>query len=196
MSIDLWPTREDTQKSFRIDSTDPFALQSLQGSLQTLVEPIYHPQLHQLIILCIGTDRSTGDALGPFVGTKLCQLNPHHVFIYGTLDEPVHAVNLAQIIATIHKQHECPFIIALDACLGRIDSVGSIDVGIGPTRPGAGVSKDLPTIGDIYINGIVNVGGFLEYFVLQNTRLNLVVNLAETIARGIYLWLQGLPARS
>ncbi|MNH47263.1 hypothetical protein D3C79_1104160 [compost metagenome] len=32
---------------------------------------------------------------------------------------------------------------------------------------------------------MVNVGGFMEYFVLQNTRLSLVVNMQETIGEGI-----------
>ena len=49
--------------------------------------------------------------------------------------------------------------------------------------PGAGVSKELPLVGEIFINGIVNVSGFLEYFVLQNTRLSLVFRLAEIITR-------------
>jgi len=44
------------------------------------------------------------------------------------------------------------------------------------------VNKDLPPVGDIHMTGIVNVGGFMEYFVLQNTRLNLVVKMADIIA--------------
>ncbi len=48
-----------------------------------------------------------------------------------------------------------------------------------------GVNKDLPSIGDISITGVVNVGGLMEYMVLQNTRLNLVMNMAEIIAKSI-----------
>jgi len=32
----------------------------------------------------------------------------------------------------------------------------------------------------------VNVGGFMEYFVLQNTRLSIVFNMAEVIAESLY----------
>ncbi|MNJ05080.1 hypothetical protein D3C73_1661750 [compost metagenome] len=39
----------------------------------------------------------------------------------------------------------------------------------------------------MHITGIVNVGGFMEYFVLQNTRLSLVMDLAELIAKAIYI---------
>jgi hypothetical protein len=42
--------------------------------------------------ICIGTDRSSGDSLGPFVGTYLNEMGYKNV--YGTLDEPVHAMNL------------------------------------------------------------------------------------------------------
>ncbi|MNN53765.1 hypothetical protein D3C81_1685430 [compost metagenome] len=39
----------------------------------------------------------------------------------------------------------------------------------------------------MHITGIVNVGGFMEYLVLQNTRLSLVMNMADVIARGIHM---------
>ncbi|MNT94758.1 hypothetical protein D3C72_2365110 [compost metagenome] len=48
-------------------------------------------------------------------------------------------------------------------------------------KPGAGVGKDLPPVGDYNIVGIVNVSGFMEYFVLQNTRLSLVYQLKNEI---------------
>ena len=38
----------------------------------------------------------------------------------------------------------------------------------------------------MHITGIVNVSGFMEYFVLQNTRLHLIMEMAKTIAKGIY----------
>lgn len=75
--------------------------------------------------------------------------------------------------------------IAIDACLGRFKSVGAITVAKGPVRPGAGVNKQLPPVGDLHITGVVNVSGFMEFFVLQNTRLHLVMNMAKAIANGI-----------
>ncbi len=178
--------------SFRLDSGDPLAAQKMRHMLRALLSGLYQPYIHQLIVLCIGTDRSTGDALGPLAGTRLQRLQPPRALVFGTLEEPVHAVNLTETLATINKLYSFPLIIAVDACLGRAESVGSIDLGLGSLRPGAGVSKSLPSVGNIYISGIVNVGGFLEYYVLQNTRLSLVVKLSEVIARGIYLGLQEL----
>lgn len=137
------------------------------------------------IILCVGTDRSTGDALGPIVGSKLSINQPNGFTIFGTLDEPVHALNLKETIESIKKEHPDSGIIAIDSCLGQIDSVGTIQIRNGPLKPGAGVKKDLPEIGHFHITGIVNVGGFMEYFVLQNTRLNLVIKMSDIISYGI-----------
>lgn len=144
------------------------------------------PVNREIVIMCIGTDRSTGDALGPIVGSRLLQLgfNEHHLF--GTLNQPVHAMNLIDVMQQIDRQFSNPYIVAVDACLGQSTSVGHIQVGIGPVKPGAGVNKDLPPVGDIHLTGIVNVGGFMEYFVLQNTRLSIVFNMAEVIAESLY----------
>jgi putative sporulation protein YyaC len=139
-----------------------------------------------IVFVCIGTDRSTGDSLGPLVGTLLEERRIPSFYIYGTLDNPIHAINLEDKLKEIKEKHFHPFIIGIDACLGRIKSVGVIEVGGGPVKPGAGVNKDLPAVGHIHITGIVNVSGFMEFFVLQNTRLNLVLRMAKTIANGIY----------
>ena len=140
---------------------------------------------HQdIVFVCIGTDRSTGDALGPLTGTKLKRLQVNSP-IFGTLEEPVHATNLVDYMNIINNQYPKPFVIAIDACLGRLDNVGYLSLGRGSVKPGAAVKKDLPPIGDAYITGIVNVSGFMEHLVLQSTRLNLVMNMADTIARAI-----------
>jgi len=139
-----------------------------------------------IIILCIGTDRSTGDCLGPLVGHKLKLIHYRDVFVYGTLEEPVHAKNLCSVMEEIHKKYKDPFIIAVDACLGKPERIGCISIGIGPLKPGAGVNKTLPEVGHIHIMGIVNISGFMEYLVLQNTRLSHVMKMADTIANGIH----------
>ena len=135
------------------------------------------------IVLCIGTDRSTGDSLGPMIGTKLQHLHVPRLIIMGTLNEPVHAANLQEHLKIIDTHYRNPFVIAVDACLGRLDSVGCITLADGPLRPGAGVNKELPPVGEAHITGIVNVGGFMEYMVLQNTRLNIVWNMSDKISQ-------------
>ncbi|WP_164670552.1 spore protease YyaC [Virgibacillus doumboii] len=133
-------------------------------------------------VVCIGTDRSTGDALGPLTGTFLSEKRPKHISVYGTLDDPVHATNLKEYIKLINVQHKKPYIIAVDASLGKATSVGSIISDIGSLKPGAALNKELPSIGDIHITGVVNISGFMEYSILQNTRLSQVVDMAKSVA--------------
>lgn len=137
------------------------------------------------IIVCIGTDRSTGDALGPLTGSLLNKWKPNHFQVLGTLEKPVHAANLAETITHINQTYRDFFIIAIDACLGKKTSVGTIAVGTGSIQPGAAFNKNLPAIGDVYINGIVNVSGYMDYMVLQSTRLHLVMKMAETLSRAL-----------
>ncbi|OWZ83515.1 spore protease YyaC [Natranaerobius trueperi] len=148
------------------------------------------PYPDQIIVACIGTDRSTGDSLGPLTGTHLLSLLPREVKVKGTLEFPVHATNLKGTVDEIKRNFTNPYIIAIDACLGKIESVGKVTVKEGPVKPGSGVNKELEPVGDCHITGIVNVGGFFEYMVLQNTRLYNVITLSKSISRGINLSLK------
>lgn len=146
----------------------------------------------EVVLLCIGTDRSTGDALGPLIGTSLTGALPEGCTVLGTLDDPVHAGNLSATMESVARSFMNPLVIAVDACLGRLESVGTLTVGQGSLRPGAGVNKTLPAVGQVYVTGVVNVGGFMEYLVLQNTRLSLVVKMARVAAEGIHTGAQRL----
>ena len=168
---------------FKLNINQPTAIYDMANHLRNIMNEAATGH-HELVILCIGTDRSTGDSLGPLTGSKLRSFNsyPH---IYGTLDDPVHATNLQDNIQSIQMKFDNPFIIAVDACLGRLDSVGCVSLGRGSLKPGAAVKKDLPAIGDAYVTGIVNVSGFMEHLVLQSTRLSLVMKMADTIAHAV-----------
>jgi putative sporulation protein YyaC len=137
-------------------------------------------------VLCIGTDRATGDALGPLVGEELSNWTKMPFQLFGTLQDPLHAVNLPKL-TQIHPHLMQARCLAIDASLGRSQEVGSIAVGIGPIRPGAGVNKDMPPVGRYYATGTVNIGGFMDYYVLQNTRLALVMRMAHAIAEALAL---------
>ena len=132
------------------------------------------------IILCIGTDRATGDCLGPLVGEQLSNFNSRFK-IMGTLSAPVHALNIKQVIKEIKTEIDNPFVIAVDASLGHLDHVGYITVSNSPIFPGKGVNKKLPAIGDISITGIVNISG-QNPGLLQSTRLYTVMQLANCIS--------------
>lgn len=137
-------------------------------------------------IICIGSDRSTGDSLGPLVGEKLKFLTRDHFSIYGNLKYPVHAKNLMETVEDVNKTNNNPFIIAVDACLGNLQHVGSVIIQKNPLYPGAAMNKALPPVGDLSITGVVNISGSMEFMVLQNTRLYNVMQLADLISKGIY----------
>ena len=175
-------------KEHRYAVQSPGSTFDLAAGIRSLVCEV-KPLGSEVIIFCIGSDRSTGDSLGPLTGSKLQSMHryPH---VYGTLDEPVHATNLLETLDRLRTQYDHPFLIAVDACLGRLDSVGCVTIGKGALKPGAAVKKELPAVGDVYVTGIVNVGGFMEHLVLQSTRLQLVMKMAETIASAIAYGLQ------
>ncbi|HHV63474.1 MAG TPA: spore protease YyaC [Peptococcaceae bacterium] len=162
---------------------DELGLANLQKKLSKY---ILAAEGKQVILLCIGTDRSTGDSLGPLTGTKIKEKCIPGLCVIGTLENPVHAENLRSTLKEIYKAYSNPYIVALDACLGRLDSVGYITLAEGPLKPGTAVKKDLPAVGDIHLTGIVNVDGLMQYVVLQNTRLNLVWQMSEAICRIFY----------
>jgi putative sporulation protein YyaC len=169
----------------KVHCDDPLAAAKISWDLcKRISDTLAFPQQDK-VLLCIGTDRSTGDCLGPLVGTKVQAANQNYLHVCGTLEQPIHASNLREKIDEINNRFLNPYIIAVDACLGNLENVGNINVGLGAIHPGAGVNKDLPAVGDIHITGIVNVGGFLEFMVLQNTRLNTVFKLAEVISSAV-----------
>lgn len=139
----------------------------------------------EIVFLCIGSDRVTGDCLGPYIGYRLSQYHIPGVFIYGTLQNPVHAVNLSSILSRINHLHPQALIIAIDSSLGEKKHLGYVTIGNGSLYPGAAVQKDLPPVGDIFITGVVNISGILEYLTLQTTRLATVISLADIITQGI-----------
>ena len=150
-----------------------------------------------LSVLCIGTDRLLGDALGPLVGTLLRdspEFRELGVPVLGTLNEPVHAVNLRELL--LHDRRAKPadrrsLVIAVDSCLGGPEKIGAVYVEPGSLVPGEGLANPLPPVGDLAIRGILYAGTSLEFrgvFI----RLALVYDMARAIAGGVSLFARGL----
>ncbi|WP_424237373.1 spore protease YyaC [Bhargavaea ginsengi] len=133
--------------------------------------------------VCIGTDRSTGDAYGPLTGTALTDPGSFRHPVLGTLDMPVHALNMQRIAETEGDV----FTVAIDACLGRAEHIGQIVIEDRPLFPGRAVGKTLPPIGDLSIKGVVNAAAPNSQEVLQNTRLHLPFMMSRVTARAISL---------
>ncbi|MDO4523596.1 MAG: spore protease YyaC [Eubacteriales bacterium] len=139
------------------------------------------------IFVCIGSDRVTGDSLGPLVGTSLAHSPYFPYSVYGTLRHPVHALNLGTAVCEIQQRHPHNPVIAIDASLGSRHHQRYITIAPGSIAPGSGVDKELPAIGDIAITGIINTMGDYPQMLLQTTRLSVVMELANCITHGILL---------
>ena len=140
-----------------------------------------------VMFLCIGTDRSTGDSLGPLVGHKLRARKLRRAAVIGTLDRPVHAMNLDLYSRYIRLNYPDYVVVAIDASVGSSDHVGYATLGRGALKPGLGVSKELEAVGDISITGIVGGCGNYDPVMLQSVRLSMVMQMADCICESIFL---------
>ena len=175
-------------ESFSIEASSISSYIKIKNYLSKELNPILE-QNRPIIFVCIGTDRSTGDSLGPLVGYKLKHLSKNNIHVYGTLENPIHAKNMIEVLAKIKLSFANPYIVAIDSCLGSLSNIGKIFIQKKPLSPGLALNKKLPSIGEMSITGIVNISGSFEFLVLQNTRLYTVMNLADVISRGIYYFI-------
>ncbi|MBR2967803.1 MAG: spore protease YyaC [Clostridia bacterium] len=102
------------------------------------------------VIMCIGTDVVGGDCLGPMVGQMLIERNLP-AFVYGTLNNPITALNLTSYYAVIKENHSST-IVAVDSCVGK--NVGNVYLNSGGIFPGAASGKNLPMVGDLSVTAV------------------------------------------
>ena len=155
--------------------------------LNMLSEEMYTQGKSEVLFLCIGTDRSTGDSLGPLIGYKLLERGVKNARVFGTLDSPVHAMNLEIWMSRLQKMFANSIIIAVDASVGNVEHVGYVTLGRGPLKPGLGVRKELDAVGDIFITGIVGSSRSGDPLMLQSVRLSVVMRLADCISKSVLL---------
>ncbi|HEY2491478.1 MAG TPA: spore protease YyaC [Paenibacillus sp.] len=152
-----------------------------EQQLAVFFEHIYEQySLHTITFLCIGTDRSTGDALGPLVGNQLVDYGVPNVV--GTLAFPCDAYNLKARFEEIPSDH---IVIAIDACLGQAATVGSYLGSQQPLIPAESVGISLPPVGHYSVAAVVNIYGPKPYSTLQMTSLHHVMKMAEQISLSI-----------
>ncbi|NBJ81643.1 spore protease YyaC [bacterium 1XD42-94] len=155
--------------------------------LLLLMEEMREKRKSEIVFLCIGTDRSTGDSLGPLIGYKLKECGVENAVVLGTLDRPVHAMNLEESLQRVKKSFPQAIIVAVDASVGNVEHVGYVTLGRGALKPGLGVKKELDAVGDIFITGIVGSSRSGDPLMLQSIRLSVVMRLADCISRSLCL---------
>lgn len=163
MKIEEQPVRQ------RVDGA------GLRHYLQRLAK--LYPERSQLTIVCVGTDCSTGDSLGPWLGTMLRYQGWENVV--GTLSEPCDAERYPSVIETLDK---ASIVIAVDACLGKQDSVGDFLVAAEPLYPARVTGKNLQPVGHYSIAGVVGLHTIKPYWSLQRAPLSMVIAMARQAA--------------
>ncbi len=145
------------------------------------------PELSEVpVIVCVGSDLSVGDALGPVVGTKLKEkLKGLNVYVYGTLSKPITAHEIKYTNQFIRSTHPGSTVIAIDAAVGTAGDIGLIKILKQGLKPGSGANKRLQKVGDVSIMGIVAEKSLFNYSLFSATRLNIVYKMAEIIADGV-----------
>ena len=170
--------------TFYIDANKTGAAREISSLLKNCI--LHHRKSwKELVFLCIGTDRLTGDCLGPYVGQQLLCNASEKVHVYGTLSHPVHALNLTSASQDICFSHPEALVIAIDASLGQKKHLGYVPSETARFTRVLRFRKSCPPVGDIHVTGIVNTAGLLEQITLQTTRLSTVIHLADKITQGI-----------
>lgn len=174
---------EDILEKMIVHVSDTCVHHKMHHYMMRLLQQQNNLHSRKIIMLCIGSDRYIGDALGPLVGSYLEESTS--CIVYGSLDHPVHAGNLVEAIRTIHTKYHQPIIIAVDACLGKSYEIGNIEIWEGSLAAGIAVGTQLPCVGHISIIGVVNGSGRIGYLDLQSTPLSIVVKLSKCIGRAL-----------
>ncbi len=155
-----------------------------------LREKIRGLEISKLVFLCIGTDRITGDCFGPLVGYKLKYLfrDEDNIKVIGSLDNIICSHNILNVINDINDKYEDSFLIAIDAALSNKTNIGRVIVTKDSMNVGSGLNKNSIYVGDMSIKGIVSrdyKNPKYNFKLLQNTPLNLIMNMADSVAQGI-----------
>ena len=147
----------------------------------------------QIAILCIGTDKMTGDCFGPLVGTKLVKLlencNIYNVNIYGSLEKNINYTNILEELKRVKNENKNACIVVIDAALSTKENIGKIIIANKNVSLGEGLKKEKVEIGNIGIKAVVGKDCKMPKYnfkILQNISLNVVMSLADIVSNGIF----------
>ena len=144
-------------------------------------------QYTQPVYMCIGTEKVFSDSLGPRVGTLLNENMNKPCFVYGLCNSNITAENLLYSYNFIKALHPSSAIVVIDAAVGSSDQIGNVQLCDGGIVPGAATNKNLPSVGDLGIVGIVAEKGMSDFYTLNSDKDKLVAKVAEFIAEAILI---------
>lgn len=105
--------------------------------------------------------------------------------IIGNLKQPVDATNIKEIVKQFPASPST-YTLAIDSVVGISDYIHTIVVRNGALTPGSALDKNLPSVGDISIMGVM-MEDCEDIATLPYTNLHIVYQMAKAIALGISL---------
>ncbi|MDR3262862.1 MAG: spore protease YyaC [Clostridiales bacterium] len=107
------------------------------------------------VIMCIGSDKVSGDILGPEVGRRLISDYNLGAYVYGITGRNINGENIDSYDSFIREVHKDSAVIAVDACLGGEKEIGNIKISKRGIGAGFAVGKKDKRYGDVGLVGIV-----------------------------------------
>lgn len=138
------------------------------------------------VYMCIGTEKVFSDSLGPRVGTLLNDNMLAPAFVYGLSEQNITAENLLYSYNFIKAMHPSSQIVVIDAAVGTREQIGKVQIDErGGITPGAATNKNLPSVGDVSIIGIVAEKNMSDFYTLNSEKDKLVGQIAKFIVDAI-----------
>ncbi len=144
-------------------------------------------KLNDCVFICIGTEKVLADSIGPRVGSLLNENMNKPLFVYGLSEANITAQNLEFAITMIRKLHPNNKIAVIDAAVGEQNQVGKVQICQSAITPGAATNKNLQTVGDVSIVGIIANKNMSDFYQVDSEKSILVEKLSQFIATTILL---------
>lgn len=139
------------------------------------------------IFLCVGSDKVVSDALAPITASILKNKYGINKDIFGNMEYNINSKNLQETIEKIKRISNKP-ICLIDATIGE-----ECDIGLIKILRGGSFAKALTggcLVGDFSILGVTNCVGVSNKYFLRNTKLKIVIDMANAIAKSIFFSLK------
>ncbi|MDR1939802.1 MAG: spore protease YyaC [Clostridiales bacterium] len=138
------------------------------------------------VIMCIGSDRVSGDLLGPAVGKILVEEYNLRAYVYGVTGRNINGENIDEYDGFIKKIHGGSVVVAVDACLGPEREIGQIKVSRCGVGAGFAVRKPGKRYGDVGVVGIVAKNSSDNVMQLLSAEYSLVEKLSRKVAEYVF----------
>lgn len=136
--------------------------------------------MENLVFLCLGTTKISGDSVGPKVGDRLKEMNIG-AYVYGDTKRQVTSINVEDYVAMLEKRHANDRIIAIDSALGKSADIGKVKVTDAGVKPGGAFDKTKKRVGNMGILAVVGDCDKDRLDQLKNSDSALIDDLVEKV---------------